>query len=94
MARRLTGYVHVRDDAGDAKAFGPDDTVPAWAEKQITNPKAWEGEGDDESDEEIPEGDPSEDWKVDQLKAYAEREGVDLGGATKKADILTAVTRT
>ena len=29
--------------------------------------------------------------KVDELKAYAEEHGIDLGSATKKADILTAI---
>ena len=38
-----------------------------------------------------PEGQPSEDWTIPQLKAYAEHEGIDLGTATKKADILTAI---
>lgn len=34
---------------------------------------------------------PSKSWKVDELKAYAEENSIDLGGATKKADILTAI---
>ena len=47
---------------------------------------------DDEPEVEIPEGDPSESWKVDQLKAYAADKGIDLGDATKKADILAVLT--
>lgn len=39
----------------------------------------------------IPDGDPVEGWTVKQLKAYAEREGKDLGEAKVKADILTAL---
>lgn len=34
---------------------------------------------------------PSKSWKVDQLKAYAEEHGIDLGGATKKDDLLSAI---
>lgn len=34
---------------------------------------------------------PSKSWKVDELKAYAEEHAIDLGTATKKADILTAI---
>jgi hypothetical protein len=34
---------------------------------------------------------PSKSWKVDELKAYAEENAIDLGTATKKADILTAI---
>jgi hypothetical protein len=38
-----------------------------------------------------PEGEPSEAWTVAQLTDYAKREEIDLGGATKKADILSAI---
>ena len=38
---RLAAYVHVTDPEHGTAAFGPDDEVPAWAEKHITNPKAW-----------------------------------------------------
>ncbi|WP_404474833.1 hypothetical protein [Microbacterium aerolatum] len=34
---------------------------------------------------------PSKSWKVDELKAYADENGIDLGDATKKADILAAI---
>lgn len=40
----------------------------------------------------IPEGDPAKAWKVSELTAYAEREGIDLGEATKKDDVLAAIT--
>lgn len=43
MAGKLTGYFGVRDRLGNVCSFGPDDDVPAWAAKQITNPSAWEG---------------------------------------------------
>lgn len=36
----------------------------------------------------IPEGTPTKSWKVPQLKAYAAEQGVDLGAATKKDEIL------
>lgn len=38
-----------------------------------------------------PEGAPSEEWTVAQLKDYADTRGVDLAGASKKADILDAL---
>lgn len=38
-----------------------------------------------------PDSAPSNSWKVAELKAYAKEHGVDLGDATKKADILTAI---
>lgn len=39
----------------------------------------------------FPEGDPTDKWTVDQLKAYATAKEIDLKGATAKADILLAV---
>ncbi|AYR01511.1 hypothetical protein PP639_gp010 [Arthrobacter phage Seahorse] len=86
---KLNTYVHVHDQDGISHAFGPDDTVPEWAEKAITNPDVWaeKPEADEESDE-IPEGDITEAWTVKQLKAYAKAEGIDLGDAKNKAEIL------
>jgi len=40
---KLATYVHVADERDQMHVFGPDDTVPAWAAKKITNPDAWEG---------------------------------------------------
>lgn len=34
---------------------------------------------------------PDETWKNDEIKAWAEAHEVDLGGATKKADMLAAI---
>jgi hypothetical protein len=57
MRSKLNTYVHVveRDDTGNginAGTFGPDDTVPAWARKAITNPDVWaDGGGGDEPED-------------------------------------------
>jgi len=40
----------------------------------------------------VPEGDPSEEWTVKELEAYASEHGVDLSDAKNKADKLAAVT--
>lgn len=40
---------------------------------------------------EIPEGDPTDKWTVPQLTAYAEKHGIDLEGATKKAEVAAKV---
>jgi hypothetical protein len=95
---KLNTYVHVHDKDGISHAFGPDDTVPDWAEKAITNPDVWadaptavehEDSGTDDSEVvEIPEGDVTADWTVKQLKAYAKAEDIDLGDAKNKAEIL------
>ena len=39
----------------------------------------------------FPDGDPSDDWKVDELRAWADAHDVDLDDAKKKADILAAI---
>ena len=39
--KRLVSFVHVSDPENGPAVFGPDDDVPAWASKLITNPKAW-----------------------------------------------------
>lgn len=103
---KLNTYVHVHDKDGISHAFGPDDTVPEWAAKAITNPDVWaEAPAEEESDEseggdgsesetvEIPEGDITEEWTVKQLRAYAKAEDIDLGGATTKKDILSALAK-
>lgn len=41
----------------------------------------------------IPDGDPEKTWTNPQLVAYAEREGIDLDGATKKDDLLAAIAK-
>lgn len=91
MARKLATYVHVHGEDGRSHAFGPADDVPAWAVKKITNPAAWAEEPEDDSAP--PAGDPSEAWTVAELKAWAADPAhpVDLGEATKKADILAAL---
>lgn len=40
---------------------------------------------------EIPEGEPTQAWKIGQLKAYAAKNDVDLGEAKKKDEILSAL---
>ena len=43
---------------------------------------------------EVPDGDPTGEWTVAQLRAFAKAHDVDLGGATRKDDILAALTVT
>ncbi|MFJ1461832.1 hypothetical protein [Nocardia sp. N2S4-5] len=89
---RLRTDVHVSGDDGAVHIFTPADAVPTWAVKKITNPAAWAEEPEDDSAP--PAGDPSEAWTVAELKAWAAdpEHPVDLGEATKKADILAVIT--
>jgi len=41
--------------------------------------------------EEVPEGTPTESWKVPELRAYAAEHDIDLGDAKKKDEILAAI---
>lgn len=66
MGRRLAGFVHVTAPDGGAAVFGPDDELPAWASKAITNEKAWAEESG--SDEEPVER-SYDDMRVADLKA-------------------------
>jgi len=50
-ARKLTATVYVSDEKGHVHRFGPEDTLPAWARKAITNPKAF-GQDPEEDDRE------------------------------------------
>jgi hypothetical protein len=84
--KKLATFVHVHDDEGNSHVFGPNDTVPGWAVKKITNPGVWADDPEAEAD-----GDPSEAWTVPQLRTYADGKDIDLGEATKKADILSAI---
>lgn len=63
------------------------DEAPEWAHKVITNPDVL----DQEEAAAFPEGEPSVDWKADELKAYAAEHEVDLGDATKKADMVAVL---
>ena len=41
MGKKLNTSVHVTDTEGNSGTFGPDDDLPAWAEKAISNPDVW-----------------------------------------------------
>lgn len=128
MSKVLAAQVAVQNpETGEFVTLLQGEELPAWAEKVVTNPKAFEGgapaaytvespyipvpdpetvtqpvetasvtepAGEPTAPEEgaaYPDGEPSESWTVAQLKAYAEDNAVDLGGASVKADILAAI---
>lgn len=89
---RLATHVHVPDDAGVFHVFGPADEVPGWAAGLITNPAAWAEAPVLADDAGWPDGVPSDEWKLPELRAYATAKGIDLTDAKKKADIVAALT--
>ena len=64
---------------------GPGDVVVSVADEKVLG-SDWRAEGAAERSET-----PDTSWKVADLKAYADENGIDLGEATKKADILDAL---
>jgi hypothetical protein len=95
MAGKRKLVAHVFADGAWHK---PGDAVP----ESVTNPKAWGGDPSDQPEPKadpkpsFPEGDPSDAWKVDELKAYAESNSIDLGDAkdaSTKAPILEAIAK-
>lgn len=88
-------FVDVVDEAGEPAGsypkawqgteFWPDGVKPAGRTSSRQSAPA------PDAPVEIPEGDPSDDWKVPQIDAYAAREGIDLGDAKNKADKLAAI---
>ena len=101
MAYLVTApLVSVKDAAGKYTYFYEGATVPAGfdndnltllAEAGLVKEIAPEPEAD--ASGEVPEGDPSEDWTVKQLKAFAASKGIDLGDAKSKGDILATVSK-
>lgn len=58
-AKKLAYFVHVVDADGESHAFGPEDDVPGWAAKAITNPSAWGEEADGDPLAPPPAGPPA-----------------------------------
>lgn len=89
---RLASHVVLRDERQELHVFGPDDDVPAWARKRITNPKAWES-GADTADEGTPSPPPKggPGSGKDAWVAYAAASNVDIDGAETRDDIVAAL---
>lgn len=97
--KKLSTFVHVTDGDGQSHQFGPDDTVPGWAAKRITNPLAWSGE--DGTSE--PEEGPSEEGTVpipprdgpkataEAWAAYAKAKGFEIEGDATRKEIIEAL---
>ena len=98
MGRRLRTFVHVQDKQHQAHVFGPDDELPGWAAKRITNPKAWEddGQGDEQDAEpaEPTDGEPPRSGRGsgrDVWAAYASEQGVAVSDDATRDDIIAAL---
>lgn len=55
--KKLKVLVTVHDEQGVAHLYGPNDTLPAWARKKITNPNVWDG--DDAAEAPVPTPEPN-----------------------------------
>lgn len=94
MARKLNTYVHAHavDDKGNVQSqvFGPDDDVPAWARRAITNPDVWEGEADEAEEPEVLER-PAGNASREKWAAYAAQARVEVTDDMQRDDIKAAV---
>ena len=93
MSTRLVATVYVHDEDGQTHIFHPGDELPDWARSRVTNPEVW-GAGASEPRAEVaafPDGEPSDEWKLGELTAYAKHQGIDLGDARRKGDILSMI---
>lgn len=93
MSARLVTTVYVHDEDGQTHIFGPGHDVPDWAQARITNPGVW---GAPVAEPPVgtaafPEGEPSDEWKLADLVAYAKQHGIDLVDAKRKSDILSTI---
>lgn len=84
MAKRLNTYVHVTNpETGQTEVFGPDDTVPGWAEKAITAPGVWD-DGTEAEEPVVPGPSQSEPFDPDSAEAV-EKSGVAKSGKKGRA---------
>lgn len=65
--------------------------VPDKEIKRLLEGEFIESDGVEDEADSLPDGDPSDEWTVKQLRAYAKAFDVDLGKATSKPDILAAL---
>ena len=99
-AGKLATSVRVTDDGGRHVVIAAGDEVPAWASKQIVNPKAWGGDPP-EPEKTDADGEPAaegyESKTVAELRAEikARNEGRDdesrVSGDGNKADLIAAL---
>lgn len=85
MAAKLTEQVvhgGVIYAAGTARADAQDVPDGPWWSEPVEPEKA---------PEPVEPVEPDESWKNDDIKAYAESHGIDLGEAKTKADMLAAI---
>lgn len=96
MAKTLTRTVYV-----DGVAYGPASAIPEDVAKRITNPKVW---ADADAPTPAPAGvvavpgpqrpadePPSDEWTVRELKDFAKAQGIALGDARAKDQILAVL---
>jgi len=72
------------------KAWIGTDLLPDGAKKAGKSAKS-DKPSDSSESVTVPEGDPSDDWTVKQLDAYAADHGIDLSGASNKTEKLEAI---
>ena len=104
MVRKLSTFVtvHERNDKGEptgrSETYGPNDTLPAWAEKAITNPDVWadteQDAGGSKEPERDPDGPPPKGGAGSGAPAwreYAARNNVEVASDASREDVVAAL---
>ena len=95
MARLTANTVVTNPDTLVVTALAAGDEVPEWAQGLIGDHLTDEPVADVpepvDTDEAGKAGVPDESWTVVELREHAKTTGIDLAGATTKADILAAI---
>lgn len=94
---KLLGGTHAQEGVPDefgrkvSRIYQKGDTVesPMRLDQLLVNKFQLIGGGPEEPDEE--EHDPMEDMTVSELRAYAEEQGIDVSGVSRKADLLKVI---
>jgi hypothetical protein len=93
MSRQLGTFVTVHDEDAQAYTFGPGDTLPAWAEKAITNPAVWADSAStgDDTDEPVRPPESGKGSGLEAWEAYADALGVEYEYGANRDEIIAAV---
>ena len=91
---KLNTFVTVHSADGDSITFGPDDELPTWAEKAISNPNVWDEAPEAQTEETGADGEPPRAGAgsgLDAWKTYAAAQGIEVPEDAKREDIFALV---
>ena len=88
MAKLTANVVLTHPDSGAVEFLAEGSTVPEWAANLIGSHVV---KAEDAAEGEAGSSAPDKTWTNDKIVAYAAEHGIDLDGATVKADMLAKI---